>query len=56
MVKESKYCSRMMKKHFNRELVITEKHVENFGSSTKCWICDSTFAEDVNTYQPKIIE
>ena len=38
MVEETKYCSGMMKKHFNKELW-------NFESSTKCWICDNTFAK-----------
>ena len=28
MVKESKYCSDLMKKHFNKELVITKKYMK----------------------------
>ena len=27
-----------MKKHFNKELVITQKDSEDFENSTKCWI------------------
>ena len=45
MVEESKYCSGMMKKHFNKEVVVTREDYGNFDSSTKCWICDNTFAE-----------
>ena len=38
MVKESKYCSFVMKKHFNKELVMTDD--ENVESLKKCWICE----------------
>ena len=41
MVKESKYCSRVTGKHFNKQLVMTEK--DNFQSSKKCWIYDNDF-------------
>ena len=41
-VEESKY-SRVIKKHFNEELVMTKEDNENFENSTKCWICDNTF-------------
>lgn len=34
-----------MKKKFNKKLVKTKGDDENFGSSTKCWTCDNTFAE-----------
>ena len=40
MVKESKHCSDVMKKHFNKELVMT-KNV----NSTKCLICDNHFVD-----------
>ena len=32
-----------MKKHFNKELVMTNEDIENFESSRKCWICDDSF-------------
>ena len=32
-----------MKKHFNKEPVMTKKHNEDFKNSTKCRICDNTF-------------
>ena len=34
MTKESKYCSDVMKKHFNKELVMTKKDDENCENST----------------------
>ena len=39
MVEESKCCSDLMKKHFNKKLVMTKEDDENFENSTKCWIC-----------------
>ena len=38
MIEESKYCSDVMKKKFNKELVMTNEDNENFKNSTKCWI------------------
>ena len=34
-----------MKKHFNREVVITNKDNEDFKSCTKCSICDDDYVE-----------
>ena len=39
MIEQSKYCSDMMKKHFNKKLLVTKKGDEDFENSTKCWIC-----------------
>ena len=39
MIEESKYCSEVMKEHFNKEIVMTKG--DNFKNSTKCWICDN---------------
>ena len=36
MAKESKYCSDVMKKHFNKKLAMTTKNNEGFENSTKC--------------------
>ena len=41
MIEETKYCSDLIKKHFNKELVMTKKDNEDFENSTKCWICDN---------------
>ena len=46
MIKESKYCSDVMKKHFNKELVMTKKDNEDFENSTKCWICDNDYIDN----------
>ena len=43
MIEESKYCSDVMKKLFNKELVITKKDIEDFENSTKFWICDNDY-------------
>ena len=38
MIEESKYCSDVMKKYFNKELLMTIEDNEDFKSSTKCWV------------------
>ena len=43
MIKEGKYCSDVMKKHSNKELVITCEDKEDFEKLTKCWICDNDY-------------
>ena len=43
MIGESKHCSDVMKKHFNKELVMTKEDHEDFENSTKCWICDNAY-------------
>ena len=40
MIKESKYCSDVMKKR-NKEPIMTEKDNEDFKNSTKCFICEN---------------
>ena len=48
-MEESKYYTDIMKKHFNKELVMTRKDNEDFANSTKCWICSHVYVEgDVN--------
>ena len=34
----------MLKKYFNKELVLTREDDKNFENSTKCWICDHAYA------------
>ena len=41
MTEESKYCNDVMKKYFNKELVMTKEDNEDFEDSTKCWIFDN---------------
>ena len=45
MIKESKYCSQVMKKHFKKDLVMTKKDKKDFKNSTKCQICDNTYVD-----------
>ena len=45
MIEESKYCSDVMKKHFNKEPVMTKKDSEDFENSAKCWICDNAYVD-----------
>ena len=46
MIEESKYCSNVMKKPFNKELVMTKEDNEHFESSAKCWTCDKDYIDD----------
>ena len=46
MIGESKYCSEVAKKHFNKALVMTKEANENFKNSTKCWICDNDYFDN----------
>ena len=45
MLKESKYCSDVMKKHFNKEPVMTKKDDEDSESSNKRWICNKVYVD-----------
>ena len=36
-----------MKKHVNKELVMTKEDNEDFTNSIKCWICDYDYIDDV---------
>ena len=45
MIKESKRCSDVKKKYFNKELVVTRKDKKDFEISTKCWICDDDYTD-----------
>ena len=47
MMEKSKCCTDIMKKNFNKELVITKKHDECFEKSTKCWLCHNVYFGDV---------
>ena len=43
MIEESKYCRDVMRKRFNKDLLMTKKNKENFKNCTKCWICDNDY-------------
>ena len=46
MIRKSKYCSDVMKEHFNKELVMTKEDNENFKNCTKCWFSDNDYTGD----------
>ena len=46
MIKESKYCSDVMKKYFNKELEVTKEDNGNFKKSIKWWICDNDYIDN----------
>ena len=44
---EYDYCNKIIKNHFNKNLVMSEEDERRFQSSNKCWICNKLFvAED----------
>ena len=44
MIEESIYCNEEMKKHFNKDLVMT-KEDNDFKNSIKSWICDNDYID-----------
>ena len=46
MIKESKYCSDVIKNHFNKELLMTKQYNESFLKITKCCICDNDYIDN----------
>ena len=46
MMEEINYCSDVMKKHFNKQLVMTKKDNQDFENSTKCSICDNDYIDN----------
>ena len=46
ILKEYEYCKKVMKKHFNKYLIMTEKEEEQFQSSNTCWICEKLIEND----------
>ena len=39
IIKEYKYCKKIMKKHFNKNLIMSEEEKHLFQQSNSCWIC-----------------
>ena len=40
ILKKYEYCKKVMKKHFNKNLIMSEKEEEQFQSSNISWICE----------------
>ena len=47
ILKEYEYCKKVMKKHFNKNLIMTEKEEKQFQSSNTCWICEKLIDDDI---------
>ena len=45
ILKEYEYCKKIMKKHFNQNLIMTAEE-EQFQSSNICWICEKCNDDD----------
>ena len=45
ILKEYDYCKKVMKKHFNKNLIMTEDE-EEFQSSNTCWTCEKLIEDD----------
>ena len=50
MIEESKYCSDVMKKHFDKESVMTKEINEDFENASKYWTCDNVYVKGDNVY------
>ena len=42
MIKEENYCYRIIKKHFNKKIIMTEDE-ENFKNEKSCHICNKKY-------------
>ena len=46
ILKEYEYCKKVMKKHFNKNLPMSEEEEGQFHSSNTCWICEKLIDDD----------
>ena len=46
ILKEYKYCKNIMKKHFNKNLIMSEEVEQLFQQSNSCWICGNIIDND----------
>ena len=46
ILKEYKYCKKIMKKHFNKNLIMNEEEEYLFQQSNNCWICKKLIDND----------
>ena len=44
--KEYQYCKKVIKKHFSKNLIISEKEEKQIQSSNTCWICEKLIEND----------
>ena len=43
ILEEYYYCKNLIKKHSNKNLVMSAENEERFQSSNKCWVCNKLF-------------
>ena len=48
ILNEYDYCRKIIKKHFNKNLVMPEELEKRFQSCNKCWICNKLFVAEDN--------
>ena len=46
ILKEYKYCGKIMNKHFNKNLIMSEKEEHFLQQSNDCWICKKLIVND----------
>ena len=46
ILKEYKYCKKVMNKHFNKNLIMSEEEEHLFQQSNNCWICKKLIDND----------
>ena len=46
ILKEYEYCQKVMKKNFNKNLIMSEEEKQQFQSSNTCWICENLIEND----------
>ena len=46
ILKEYQYCKKVMKKHFHKNLIISEEKEHLFQQSNSCWICEKVIDND----------
>ena len=47
MLEEVEYCKKMVKRHFNKNLKMTDEDMDDFNRSNKCYICNEKYVEGV---------
>ena len=46
ILKEYKYCENIIKKHFNKNLIMSKEEEHLFQQSSSCWICKKIINDD----------
>ena len=46
ILKEYQYCRKILNKHFNKNLIMSEEEEGQFQSSNTCWICKNLIDDD----------